>query len=70
MSKGKSIRLKKSDVGRWITVRWDDIGRVDCLLVEHFDDGTHRVFSPINRSMERIDSPDQVTEVRDFVNAK
>lgn len=64
------MKLKKSDIGRWITVKWDDIGRTDCLLVEINNEGRKyaKIFTPY-KGLCSIDQS-QITELRSYVNAK
>ncbi len=66
MAKAKKCRKVQSrDVGRWVTVKWDDCGRVDSLLIEVEDKGG-RVYEPMDGQTHSI-SLDQVVEIRDYV---
>jgi hypothetical protein len=70
----KNLKLNRSIVGRWATVKWDDIGRRDCIITEIVDDGKVtkrtgiRVFEPFE-GIRRI-SADQITEIREYVKAQ
>ena len=61
----KCRKPKPSDVGRWVTVRWDDVGREDALLLS-VQDGWCTVYCPQSHD---TNSPEisQITEIRDFV---
>lgn len=61
------IKVNKRDIGRWVTVKWDDVGRVDCLLVDINSYGTGKVFEPYE-GLKNI-SMDQIIEKRDYINA-
>lgn len=61
------MKINKSDVGRWITVKWDDSGRVDSLLVS-VEDNYVKVYEPITRTLSNP-SKDQITEKRGYCNA-
>jgi len=64
----KKLRVRNRDIGRWVTVKWDDIGRQDCLLVDvDLDNKRGKVFVPHER-MSTIDLS-QVTEIRSRLNA-
>jgi len=68
----KKIKIKQSDVGRWVTVKWDDVGRIDSLLVDYDKDGKYgyaRVFEPYNNRLTTI-TMDQIVEKRKFLNAQ
>lgn len=63
------IQLVNSDIGRWVTVIWDDVGKRDCLIVD-FDEEYPTyvdVFEPYE-CVHRI-TPDQIVEKRQYVNA-
>lgn len=61
-------KFKKSDIGRWVTVKWNDVGRRDCVLVELNHDKTRAtVFEPYGE-LHGI-TGDQLVEKRDYLNA-
>ncbi len=66
---GKTIN--RSIVGHWVTVKWDDVGRRDGLVVEIKDDGkikkntSLRVFEPYEGCFSI--SADQIIDVRKTV---
>jgi len=65
----KKIRVRKKDVGRWITVKWDCIGRQDCLLVDvDLQNKWGKVFVPY-KGLCTIDF-DQVIDRRKYLNAE
>ena len=49
------MKLVKSDVGRLCLVKWDDIGRIECMLLE-IDRGNKeaKVYSFVNESIEGV----------------
>ncbi len=63
------VKISKEDIGRWVPVKWDDIGRVDCLLVDIHPDYKDdlKVFQP-HSGLHRIDR-DQIIEKRGYQNA-
>lgn len=61
------MKIKKSDVGRWVTVKWDDVGRRDSILVE-IDNKSGKVFEP-HRGLETI-CLTQITEKREYVTVQ
>lgn len=63
----KKLKIKKSDVGRWITVKWDDVGRRDSILVEVISKVEARVYEPYGK-LHRV-SIDQIIEKREYVKA-
>jgi hypothetical protein len=63
----KKLKITKKDIGRWITVKWDDVGRRDSILVEVISKLEARVYEPYGR-LARV-SLDQIVEKRDFVKA-
>ena len=69
MEKAKKCRrIKPSDVGRWITVRWADVGREDALLVKFdADDKRPTIYSPTDEGTAMLDDLDQVVEIRGYV---
>ena len=65
----KKIQVRKKDVGRWVTVKWKDIGRQDCLLVDvDLDHQWGTVFRPY-MGLCTIDF-DQVIDRRKYLNAE
>ena len=62
-------RITKDDLGRWATVKWDDTGRVDSLIVEInvHGSGDIMVFQPYD-GLHRV-SQDQIVEKRGRQNA-
>lgn len=66
----KKLQVKKSDIGRWVTVKWDDIGRIDSLLVKvesRYKNGL--VFEPNDNNLVSI-GLDQIIEKRDYIKAQ
>lgn len=60
----KKSRLKNSDTGRWAVVCFDDIGRVDGVIVEvdrEFD--RLRVYFPVLKKMLSVVS-DQIVDTK------
>lgn len=57
----------KSDIGRWVTVKWTDVGRTDAVLVE-VEKNVGMVFEP-HGNLQRI-ALDQIIEKRDYLNAQ
>ena len=63
------MKLKKSDIGRWATVKWDDVGRVDCLIVDiNQSSKTLRIFEPFKGTSTVGFS--QITELRKHQTAQ
>ena len=56
-------KLKRSDVGRLCLVRWDDIGRVECMLLDHGEDSYPKVFNFSDRRIDTLDDKDQIVEM-------
>jgi hypothetical protein len=66
----KKLKVKKSDVGKWVSVKWDCVGRIDCLLVyADVENGDGRVYEPHDVDGLQWISLDQIVEVRDRLNA-
>ncbi len=64
----KKLKLKKSDIGRWVTVKWDDVGRRDSLLIEIVDCDKRKyakVYDPCG-DIHTVEL-DQIIDKRDFV---
>lgn len=64
----KKLKIKKSDIGRWVTVKWDDVGRRDSLLIEIVDCNKRKyakVYEPYG-AIHTIEL-DQIIEKRGFV---
>lgn len=59
------MKIKKSDVGRWVTVKWDDVGRRDSILVE-VDKTSGKVFEPYE-GLHRIELH-QIVEKRKHIS--
>jgi hypothetical protein len=57
------MKICRQDIGRWVTVKWSDVGRRDCLLVEVDDDYKRMtVFEPYG-ALHHVDA-DQIVEKR------
>lgn len=63
----KKVKINKSDIGRWVTVKWTDVGRTDAVLVE-VEKNVGMVFEP-HGNLQRIEL-DQIIEKRDYLNAQ
>jgi len=64
------MKIRKLDVGRWVSVKWTCVGRRDCLLVSvDVLDSTGRVYEPYNADGLRQISLNQIVDVRDYLNA-
>lgn len=66
----KKVKITKNDIGRWVTVKWDDVGREDSILVDYDPSSVHKyakVFSA-HGSLHTI-TTDQIVEKRGFLNA-
>lgn len=61
------MKIKKSDVGRAVTVKWDCVGRRDALLVD-VDEYHCRIFEFRDKHTTKVDHS-QIVEKRDYVNA-
>lgn len=70
----KKIKIIKADIGRWVTVKWDDVGRRDSLLVDvDYDQGINRKYKyvkvfDLDGSLHTI-TTDQIIEKRGYVKA-
>lgn len=70
----KKIKITSADIGRWVTVKWDDVGRRDSLIVDvDFRQGVNRKYANIkvfdlDGSLQTI-TTDQVIEKRGYVKA-
>jgi hypothetical protein len=66
------MTIKKSDIGRWITVKYDDVGKRDVLLVDIRKWGTNNVallvFEPFSGLQDDV-VPDMVIEKRNWQHA-
>jgi hypothetical protein len=70
----KKLKITKEDIGRWVTVKWDDVGRRDSLIVD-FDPeqginkkhGYVKVFD-LDGTLHTI-TADQIIEKRGYVKA-
>ena len=58
------MKIKASDVGRWVLVDWDDVGRQEAVLVD-FD--PPRVYAPHEDGTVSIDSVDQIVEIGPYL---
>jgi hypothetical protein len=63
----KKVKINKSDVGRWVTVKWDDVGKRDGILIS-VNMPSAKVFEPFG-AIQDIEL-NQIIEKRDFVNAQ
>ena len=66
------MRISKRDVGRWCTVKYDDVGRIDALIVDvNPDDKNVDIFAPAfeGEGTNNVDFS-QVKELRDYVEVK
>ena len=62
------MRLSKRDSGRWCTVKFDDIGRVDGLIVQiNTEFKSADVYIAASNSIEDVEF-NQIVELRDYVN--
>ena len=66
----KKVKVNKSDTGRWVSVKWDCVGRKDCLLVEvDLDNDYGKVYEPHEKDgLVKIDL-NQIVEKREYINA-
>jgi hypothetical protein len=65
----KKLKIKKSDVGRWITVKWNDVGRIDCVLVNvDMESKSAKVFEP-HGNLHTVEL-NQILEKRAYLNAQ
>ncbi len=70
----KKLKITSADVGRWVTVKWDDVGRRDSLIVDvDFHQGVNRKYAYIkvfdlDGSLQTI-TTDQIIEKRGYVMA-
>lgn len=66
----KKVKITNLDIGRWVTVKWDDVGRRDSLLIEilPFNGGTRsaKVYEPYGK-VHTVDM-DQIIEKRGYVS--
>ena len=53
------MKIKKSQLGHWCKVKWNDVGTRDCLLVE-IDPLT--VFEPFNGTI-KVDDSKQIKSI-------
>jgi hypothetical protein len=60
------MRIRQSDTGRWATIRWDDVGDRDAIIVEVNGDDV-RVFEPY-AGLDSV-SKVQVVEMREHLQA-
>lgn len=66
----KQLKLGKDTVGRKVSVRYDDIGRVDGICVEtNVFEGSKdiRVFIPATKTLDTVEAS-QVESVGEFIN--
>ena len=61
------MKIRKADVGRLALVKWDDIGRVECMIVDHDRCGYPVVYNFNDRKLDTLDDHKQVVEMGDFV---
>jgi len=61
------MKVRKSDVGRLCMVRWDDIGRIECMVVDHDHNGYVQVYNFSDRKIETVDESSQIVELGKFV---
>lgn len=68
----KKLKVNKSDIGRWVTVKWDDVGRRDCVLlnvtVYSRPKCNHATVFDLDGSMVNV-TLDQIIDKRGFVMA-
>ena len=58
------MKIKQSDVGRWVLVDWSDVGRQEAILVEY---DPPRVYTPYEEGTTSIDDLDQIVELGPFI---
>jgi hypothetical protein len=63
----KKVKINKSDVGRWVTVKWDDVGKRDGILIS-VNIPSGKVFEPFGE-IQDIEL-NQIIEKRDFVKVE
>jgi len=61
------MKVRKSDIGRLCLARWDDIGRVECMIVDHDHNGYVQVYNFSERQLDTLDCPSQIVEMGKFV---
>ena len=65
----KKAKIKQSDVGKWVTVKWNDVGRRDSLLVEvDIRNKSAKVFEPFGE-LHNIEL-DQIIDKREHCKAQ
>lgn len=70
----KKVKINKSDIGRWVTVKWDDVGRRDSLIVNvDFCQGVNKKYGyvkvfDLDGSLHTI-TTDQIIEKRGYLKA-
>ena len=61
------MRLNKQDVGKLCLIKWDDIGRVDSMIVDIDDDRKGAdVFDFSSKTLRNVDL-DQIVQIDGFV---
>ena len=71
MKNNKKVKITKNDIGRYVTTKWIDSGRLDGILVEVNGDFKHKyakVFHFESRAVCSVDF-DQFIEKRGYCNA-
>ena len=61
------MKLNKSDVGKLALVKWDDIGRVDSMIVEVDDDRKGGKLYDFNSRVLQSFESSQVVEINGYV---
>lgn len=69
MSKSKSVKVRKSDIGKVCKVFWNDIGTQDGIYVGKNGCGYHQVFQFSDRQLATI-SNDQIVWFGKHILAK
>lgn len=69
----KKLKITKSDIGRWVTVKWDDVGRRDSIIVDYSPNEINKKYNyvkvfDLDGSLHTI-TADQIIEKRGFLKA-
>lgn len=62
------MKINKSDIGRWVTVKYVDVGRRDAIIVDVLDNGKLVKIFELYEEPHNVESH-QIVEKRKYVNA-
>lgn len=63
------MQTKKSDIGKLCVIEYDDIGRVDALLLDKNELGFQQVYVFALKLVDTIDA-DQIIEIGDIITPR